>query len=160
MKLFPIPYITVLKLVTAISLLSLGSAYVAEYAFGFKPCKLCIYQRIPYFCLVLVSVAGWIVNKEHLLKFLNYVCGIIFLISFTIACYHVAVEHGIILESCSITDTISDFNTLKNLILKQVISCKDVPFRIFNFSMAEVNALISISLTIAIFYNTKASLKN
>jgi len=157
MKLFPAPYATVLKLVTIVSVLALGSAYIAEYAFGFKACKLCIYQRVPYFILIVISVTGWTINKPHLSKILNYICGIILFVGFLIALYHVGVEHGIINEPCSVTDAASNLNALKNLILNHTVSCKDIPFKILGLSMAEINAILSLILTILIFHNTRST---
>jgi len=159
MKLFPIPYIKILKLVAILSIFSLVSAYVAEHIFGFKPCKLCLYQRIPYFLLIIVSASAWILKDNSILKLLNYICGGIFFVGFVLSSYHVMVEHGIIMEPCHITDTASDLNMLRNLILHHTISCKDVPFRILGLSMAEINTVVSLLLTIGIFYNTRATLK-
>jgi disulfide bond formation protein DsbB len=34
--------------IVAVSVLSLGVAFVGEHAFGIQPCILCLYQRIPY----------------------------------------------------------------------------------------------------------------
>ena len=41
-----------------ISLLSLLTALYIEFFLGYKPCKLCIYQRIPYLIATLASVLG------------------------------------------------------------------------------------------------------
>ena len=44
-------------LIFVISFFVLISAYVLEFLFNYPPCKLCVYQRIPYFffmCFVTV----------------------------------------------------------------------------------------------------------
>ena len=34
--------------------LVLMSAYIIEYKLGHKPCKLCLYERVPYFLAILL----------------------------------------------------------------------------------------------------------
>ena len=36
--------------------ISLISAYFIQYSLGYKPCKLCIYQRIPYFVSIFLLI--------------------------------------------------------------------------------------------------------
>ena len=42
-------------LILIISILVLISAYVLEYFFNYPPCKLCLYQRIPYVVLIFLT---------------------------------------------------------------------------------------------------------
>ena len=47
--------------------LILISAFLIEYGLGYKPCKLCIYQRIPYFVAILL-----IIIASSLIAYLSY----------------------------------------------------------------------------------------
>ena len=77
---------------------------------------------------------------------------LIFSFSFLISFYHFGIEQDIFKESavCKIkntSDIISKEELLKQLQLKTV-SCKDVTFRIFGFSLTTFNIVISLILTI------------
>ena len=41
-----------------ISLLSLLIALYIEFFLGYKPCKLCVYQRIPYLIAIFLTILG------------------------------------------------------------------------------------------------------
>ena len=38
-------------------ILSLISAFIIEYGLGHKPCKLCLYQRYPYYISILLLMS-------------------------------------------------------------------------------------------------------
>ena len=76
----------------------------------------------------------------------------VFSFSFLISFYHFGIEQGFFEESTVCTmknasDVISKEELLKQLQLKTV-SCKDVTFRIFGFSLTTFNMLISLGLNI------------
>ena len=50
-------------LLTFISLI-LVSTFAIEYIMGHKPCKLCLYQRIPYFIAILL-IAKIFLNNSY-----------------------------------------------------------------------------------------------
>ena len=85
---------------------------------------------------------------------------LIFSFSFIISFYHFGIEQGFFEEStiCGLkntTDIISKEEVLKQL-QSRIISCKDVTFRIFGFSLTTLNIIISIIITfllIKIFKN-------
>ena len=61
---------TILILILSLLTLSLISAYIIEYGLGHKPCKLCLYQRYPYFISIFLILSILIVKKNikiHLL---------------------------------------------------------------------------------------------
>ena len=73
-----------------------------------------------------------------------------FVFSFTISIYHYGIEQGFFEESavCGLNNTteiISKEEILKQLQTKTV-SCKDVTFRIFGFSLTTFNIVISLML--------------
>ena len=80
---------------------------------------------------------------------------LIFSFSFLISFYHFGIERGFFEEStvCKIknaSDIISKEELLKQMQLK-TISCKDVTFRIFGFSLTTFNIVISLILFILLF---------
>ena len=77
---------------------------------------------------------------------------LIFAFSFIISFYHFGIEQGFFEESavCGIknaSDIISKEELLKQLQVK-TISCKDVTFRIFGFSLTTFNIIVSLFLLI------------
>ena len=52
---------TALNIILIISIIALSSAYFIEYILNYKPCNLCIFERIPYFASSVLIV----LNLEH-----------------------------------------------------------------------------------------------
>lgn len=44
----------------------LGAAYVMEYGFGMKPCKLCMFQRVVFMAIVIVSLLAALINPRKI----------------------------------------------------------------------------------------------
>ena len=42
---------------------SLISAFIIEYGLGHKPCKLCLYQRYPYYISILLLTSIFVLKK-------------------------------------------------------------------------------------------------
>ena len=74
------------QLIFIFSILAICFAFFLQYFLGHQPCKLCIYQRIPYYIVVLVSVL-YLVFKKY---FKIYYSLLIFLLlsEFFISNYH------------------------------------------------------------------------
>ena len=142
-----------------LSFFSLAAALYVEYILGFKPCILCIYQRVPYAIALLISlIAFYTGNKKLLLLILVLTFGASFLLSG----YHVGIEKGIIEPIFSCTG--DNINVLeKEEILKSLNTiqpdCKDVDFSIFGISLATLNFINSFVLTIVIVYIFKYAKK-
>ena len=141
---------TYLKIIFFISLISLISAFFVEYILGHQPCNLCLIQRIPYGLSIILMIFNYFQRKnEH---FIILLLILIFSFSFLISFYHFGIEQGFFEESmvCRLKNTIeviSKEELLKQLQVKTV-SCKDVTFRIFGFSLTTFNMMISIILFI------------
>ena len=140
----------ILTYVLVLISLALISAFVVEYWLGHKPCKLCLYQRIPYFLSILIIIRIFFTKKYE--KIFLLILSLIFLCSSALAFYHFGIEQGFFNESlaCTVSDltkTLSKEELLEQL-KNNTISCKDVNFRIFGMSLAAINTIFSIVLTI------------
>ena len=126
------------------------SAFVIEYHLNHKPCKLCIYQRIPYF--VSIFLIAKILLTTNYQKITLFTLCLTFLISSILASYHFGIEQGFFNESlvCR-TENLSE-NLSKEQLLKLLesnpISCKDISFKILGFSLASINTIFSIILSV------------
>ncbi len=141
---------TYLKIIFLISLISIISAYFIEYILGHQPCSLCLIERIPYGLSIILIISNYVFRKNE--KFIILLLILIFAFSFIISFYHFGIEQGFFEESavCGIknaSDIISKEELLKQLQVKTV-SCKDVTFRIFGFSLTTFNIIVSLFLLI------------
>ena len=141
-----------LKFIFIISFISIISAYFIEYILGHQPCNLCIIERIPFLLSIILIIINYIFKKNK--KFLILLLVLIFIFSFAISIYHFGIEQGFFEESavCGLknaTEIISKEELLKQLQIKTV-SCKDVTFRIFGFSLTTFNMVLSLILIISL----------
>ena len=130
--------------------LVLISAFVIEYGFGHQPCKLCLYERIPYFLSILLIIKIFFIEKYERVTLLAL--SLIFIGSATLAFYHFGIEQGFVSESfvCetrNLSETLSKEQLLEQL-KQNNISCKDVSFRILGMSLAAINTIFSLILSV------------
>ena len=134
--------------ILSLLVLSIFSAYIIEYGFGHRPCKLCLYQRYPYFASIFLILNILIFKKYIKLSLL--ILALVSLTGSIIAFYQFGIEQGFFSESlvCEVKNL--DQNLSKEDILKQLskntISCKTVTFRIFSLSLASINTIFSFVL--------------
>ena len=141
---------TFIKIIFLVSLVSIISAYFIEYALGHQPCNLCLIERIPYGLAIVLIILNHILIKNK--RFIILLLILVFSFSLIISLYHLGIEQGIFEEStvCGLKDAssiVSKEELLKQLQVKNV-SCKDVTFRIFGFSLTSFNIIISLILVI------------
>tara|TARA_Y100000590_G_scaffold385955_1_gene458408 strand:+ start:398 stop:877 length:480 start_codon:yes stop_codon:yes gene_type:complete len=137
-------------IIFVISLLSLLIALYIEFFLGYKPCKLCIYQRIPYLFAIFVTFLGVTYSKN---LFWLYALLLIFFSSFLLSGYHFGIEQEVFNEFSGCTGNllnIIDKNELLKLLNSDVNSCKNVDFQIFGLSLATINFLMSFIIFILI----------
>ena len=149
--------LTLISILILISLV-LISAFIIEFALGHEPCNLCVYQRIPYF--LSIFLIGLIFFVKKLEKITLLVLSLVFFISFILAFYHFGIEQGFFQESTACFTNNLQNELTKEEILKKLkqsnISCKNVDFRIFGLSLASINSIFSITLSVIflkLFFN-------
>ena len=149
---------TYLKIIFFISLISILSALFIEHILGYQPCNLCLIQRIPYGLSIILISLNYFQKKNE--RFIILLLILVFSFSLIISFYHFGIEQGFFKESAvcglkNVTEIISKEEILKQLQTKTV-SCKDVTFRIFGFSLTTFNIFISlifVFLLVKIFKN-------
>jgi disulfide bond formation protein DsbB len=133
-----------------INLFVVSSALFIEYILKVKPCALCIYQRYPYYLILLLSALFFLKNNwKYSLMILMTLTSVV---GFFLAGYHVGIEYGVIdeLSSCKteISKNISKDMLLKELQSKLAPSCKVVEFKLFGMSLASINMIMSLIFAI------------
>jgi len=147
-----------LIVILAIISLTIISALIIQYWFGHEPCKLCLYERIPYFLSILLIIKILFIKKYE--KIILLILFLVFMSSAALAFYHFGIEQGFFEESfvCSVenqSNILSKEQLLKEL-NKNIVSCKEVTFRILGLSLAAINTILSVVLSIIflkLFFN-------
>ena len=137
--------------ILAIISLTIISALIIQYWLGHEPCKLCIYERIPYFLSILLLIKILLFKKYE--KITLFILFLIFTASAVLAFYHFGIEQGFFNESlvCKAGDlsgTLSKEQLLEQLNKYNIISCKDVSFRVLGLSLATINTILSFILSV------------
>ena len=139
-----------LNYIFLLCLISIISAYFIEYVLGHQPCNLCLIERIPYGLGIILIILNYTLIKNE--QFIILLLIIIFVFSLVISFYHFGIEQGFFEESavCGLKNHLNVIS--KEELLKQfhtkIISCKDVTFRIFGFSLTTFNMVLSLILVI------------
>lgn len=148
------------------SVLALGGAYTSQYVFGMEPCILCLYQRIPYFFVIFLSIASLFVKKNKWLRLLLVaLCGLALVIGGGIAFFHVGVESGkfSLTDGCdvgaeAVPSTLEEMTT--QLMGKPHVPCDKPQFVFLGLSMAAWNFMFSASFGLITLINVFRTYQN
>ena len=139
-----------LIVILAIISLMIISALIIQYWLGHEPCKLCLYERIPYFLSMLLIIKILFIKKYEKITFL--ILSLVFIGSAALAFYHFGIEQGFFSESLACTTGDLSRTLSKEQLLEQLkqnsISCKEVDFRILGLSLAAINTIFSLVLSV------------
>ena len=130
--------------------LILISTFIIEHKLGHQPCKLCLYERIPYFISIFLIIKIFFIRSYEKITLL--ILFLVFMISSVLAFYHFGIEQGFFNETLACTTGNLLENLSKEELLEQLnqntISCKDVSFEIFGISLATINTIFSFLLSV------------
>ena len=132
-------------LTLSLSSIALITAFFYEYYLGLMSCDLCIYQRIPYFLLIGISL----IKNDKVFKYLS---NFILLCSIALSLSHTQVESGVLPDNCAkkIKHSFSSKEIIKQLNKVERPSCSSINAKIFNVSMSTWNAVFSTFLILVI----------
>ena len=130
--------------------LVLVSAFIIEHQLGHEPCKLCLYERIPYFLSMLLIIKIIFIKKYEKITLL--ILFLVFMSSAALAFYHFGIEQGFFSESLACTSGDLSKTLSKEELLQQLkqnsIGCKNVSFRMLGLSLAAINTIFSLVLSV------------
>ena len=139
-----------LIVILAIISLMIISALIIQYWLGHEPCELCLYQRILYFLSILLIIKILFIKKYEKITLL--ILFLVFMSSTFLALYHFGIEEGFFNESLACTTEDLSKTLSKEELLQQLkqnsIGCKDVSFRILGLSLAAINTIFSLVLSV------------
>ena len=134
----------ILKFLIYTQILILFLVYYIEYVMDVYACRLCKYQRIPFFLNILLIFL--ILNKKQLYNFI-YILLISITINIGISFYHIGIERGFFTyNQVCIADKSprNEKDLLKELTNQKNGGCENVKFRLFKLSLSELNFLTNI----------------
>ena len=142
---------TTLNLILLFSIFVLSAAYFVQHILDHKPCNLCLIERLPYiFAIIIIISLGLILKKFE--KTIIILLILIFITATIISFYHFGIEQGFFEESlvCNLDSSIANLSKedLIKELQQQTVSCKDVSFRIFGLSLATINTIISLIISV------------
>ena len=135
------------------SSLIISGAYILEYFYNFPPCKLCIYQRIPYFLIITVCLFSFFAKYKNI-----HFYTVFFLLfsSFLIALFHSLVERGLVEFTSGCTSSVDSFENIDDLRdhldSVPITKCDEILFSVMGLSLANINVIISFVLVLLNIY--------
>jgi len=144
---------------------TLAGAWSFQLIGGLQPCTLCLYQRWPYWIVIIIAaftvVAARQIGPRGLAMF-ALICALVFSVGAGFAGFHTGVEQSWWkgLESCgggNLNDSNLSLAELKvQLMATPVVRCGDVPWSLFGISLAGYNFLVSLVFTAASLWAAQA----
>ena len=135
-------------LATIGSVLVLGGAFVFQ-AFGFAPCKLCLWQRWPHAAAIAIGAAT-LATQKRLLAWLGAAAATT---TSGLGVYHSGVERKLwegptTCTSSALTGELDPADLLNQILAAPLVRCDEIPWEMFGVTMANLNALGSAGLAI------------
>jgi len=143
----------------------LGGAWGFQLIGGLQPCTLCLYQRWPYWIVIIIAVFAIPTARQigpRGLALFALICALVFAVGTGIAGFHTGVEQGWWkgLEACgsgNLNDPNMSLAELKaQLLATPVVRCDEVPWSLFGISLAGYNFLVSLVFTAASLWAAQA----
>ncbi|MDX1923724.1 MAG: disulfide bond formation protein B [Rickettsiaceae bacterium] len=148
----------------AFSLLTLSTAFFIDIVLGFDPCILCLYARIPYVIMIIISIAALSFNKINA-KYLLFAALLTSILALSLAIYHTGVELHLWESAmkCSSEVMLEENTSLeefkKSLENAKIADCSKPAFTILGFSLAQINILINGIITILVLWVIRKNAK-
>jgi len=132
----------------------LAGAYGFQYFGDLQPCVLCLYQRVPHAVVIVLALAAIALSPRPVVGWIIAAVGLAVAIGAGIAGFHVGVEQhwweGT--AECGSTAAADTIEALRAQLLAQPVTrCDEVPWSLFNVSMAGYNFAFSTALAIFAF---------
>ena len=136
------------------SIFAILSAFFMQYVLGHAPCKLCTYQRIPYYIIILVGLITLFFPK--IIKLTSFLLIFLLLAEFLVSNYHTLSTYEVISYSgCQSAEIPSDINQLKEALMSDtlIVNCSNANLKYFGIPLSIYNSFFSLMFLIVIVFN-------
>ena len=142
-----------------LSIIAISSALIAEYVFNLLPCKMCLYQRYPYYFIISIFILFYFFRKTSSVWF--YILtelAIIFGLFYSI--WHVGIEQKLLPGPYSCSESLNEVGTIEKLkeqiVNQAIINCNDISWSMLGLSAATINTIL---LIVFLLFNTAFIIK-
>jgi disulfide bond formation protein DsbB len=147
-----LPPFALASVITLVGIGAIGTALIFQYAFGYAPCALCLWERWPYYlgvpvAALLVALSGF--SSRNVLLFGFVLLALLFAINTGLGTYHAGVEWGFWPgpTSCSSGGgALASGNLIGSLQNSHIVPCDRASWRFLGLSFAGWNAVVSLAL--------------
>ena len=136
------------------SIFAILSAFFMQYVLGHTPCKLCTYQRIPYYIIILIGLITFFFPK--IIKLTSFLLIFLLLAEFLVSNYHTLSTYEVISYSgCQSAEIPSDINLLKEALMSDtlIVNCSNANLKYFGIPLSIYNSFFSLMFLIVIVFN-------
>ena len=136
------------------SIFAILSAFFMQYVLGHAPCKLCTYQRIPYYIIILVGLITLFFPK--IIKITSFLLIFLLLAEFLVSNYHTLSTYEVISYSgCQSAEIPNDINQLKEALMSDtlIVNCSNANLKYFGIPLSIYNSFFSLMFLIVIVFN-------
>ena len=136
------------------SIFAILSAFFMQYVLGHDPCKLCTYQRIPYYIIILIGLITFLFPK--IIKITSFLLIFLLLAEFLVSNYHTLSTFEVISYSgCQSVEIPSDINVLKEALMSDdlIVNCTNANLKYFGIPLSIYNSFFSLMFLIVIAFN-------
>ena len=125
-----------------------------QYVLNMQACKMCIYQRIPYFIAIIIGLIALLIKKY---KYALLLLSLVFFANAIFAFYHMGVEYGWFknifgCQAAILSDNIEKLR--QNILNSQAFDCSKPQFS-FILTLAGWNFIICfiVGILCLLYYN-------
>ena len=136
------------------SIFAILSAFFMQYVLGHAPCKLCTYQRIPYYIIILVGLIT--LFFPEIIKLTSFLLIFLLLAEFLVSNYHTLSTYEVINYSgCQSAEIPNDINQLKEALMSDtiIVNCSNANLKYFGIPLSIYNSFFSLMFLIVIVFN-------
>ena len=116
------------------------------------PCELCLYERWPYYAVIVVAAIGLMTGSGSVMRGVVALGFVIFAASTALAFYHAGVEYHWFAGPTACTGSGIGAQTIEalkaQLLGRQPVNCDEPALRLLGISLAGWNVLASLLLTL------------
>ncbi len=145
---------SIFYLAVLFSIFAILSAFFMQYVLGHDPCKLCTYQRIPYYVIILIGLITFLFPK--IIKITSFLLIFLLLAEFLVSNYHTLSTFEVISYSgCQSAEIPSDINVLKEALMSDtlIVNCTNANLKYFGIPLSIYNSFFSLMFLIVIAIN-------
>ena len=126
---------------------------------GFTPCKLCIYQRWPWYLIIFLSLISIFYDKK-IYPYNKFIIFLFFVGSAAYAGWHAGIEWAFWEGPSTCTTGTNKIESHDNLLeniqsIQSFVPCNEASFRFLGISLAGYNFISSLIMSIYTFFIVK-----